>query len=383
MSRAHRKKRRQTQFFRRTSPGAAPGTLAVDPHATPPVVRVMAYDAQTLFERQAPTAAEVEPFLGQGHVVWVNVEGLGDAATLQKLAQMFGLHPLALEDVVNTHQRAKVEQYGEVLFIVARMSSLGERLETEQVSLFLGRGFVLTFLEDPGDSFDPVRERLRQGHAKLRAGNSGYLAYALLDAVIDAYFPIIEAYGDRLDVLEDDVILRPDQHCIARVHDAKRDLRTLRRAVWPLREALGLLNRDECRLLDAETHVHLRDCHDHVIQIIDLVETYRELGSDLTDLYLSSLSNRLNEVMKVLTIISTVFIPLSFVAGVYGMNFNPESSPWNMPELKWRWGYPFALSIMAAMVVSMAAFFYRKGWLWALTPTGGASPHHDPEKSHQ
>jgi magnesium transporter len=259
--------------------------------------------------------------------------------------------------VVNAHQRAKVERYGEHLFVVARMASADGRHDTEQISLFLGRDFLLTFLEGPGGVFEPVRDRLREGAGPIRESGAGYLAYSLLDAVIDSYFPLIEAHGERLDALEDRVIERPDRRLIARIHEAKRDLRGLRRATWPLREAMSTLARDPSEWIDDETRVHLRDCHDHVVQIIDLIETYRELGSDLTDLYLSSLSFRMNEVMKVLTVIATIFMPISFIASVYGMNFE------NMPERSWRYGYAYSLALMAGVTVGMLYYFHRKGWL--------------------
>lgn len=367
---------RRPHFSRRTDPGASPGSLAVDPTARSPVMQVMAFDQQQLIEQQVSSPAEIVPFLTQWPVTWVNVDGLGDARILAELGEIFHLHPLALEDVVNVHQRAKVEEYHQHLFIVARMVELNRRLETEQLSLFLGRNFVLTFLQDPGDSFDPVRKRIRDGRGRIRVSGCGYLAYALLDAVVDAYFPVIEAYGDRLDELEDEVVLRPGQRSIARIHAAKRDLRVLRRAIWPLREEVNRLSRDASEFIDAETRVYLRDCYDHTVQIIDLVETYRELGSDLTDLYLSSLSNRMNEVMKVLTVIATIFMPLGFIAGVYGMNFDGKASPWNMPELSWPWGYPFALGIMALVALTMLAFFRRQGWLGAIY---GNTPPREPE----
>lgn len=366
MSKSQRNRRRKNRFQRRTAPGAAPGVIEVDPQSPRPAIRAIAYGPDRFQEQTIDSPAKIGELLAHWPVTWVNVEGLGDAATIKELGALFNLHPLALEDVVNVHQRAKMEQYGDHLFIVARMARLADRLDTEQVSLFVGRNFVLTFLEDPGDSFDPVRLRLRGCIGRLRSAGTAFLTYSLLDAVVDAYFPVIELYGDRLDALEDVVVGRPEKNVISKIHDAKRDLRTLRRAIWPLREAINALGRDAVSLIDDETRIYLRDCYDHTVQIIDLVETYREVGSDLTDLYLSSLSNRMNEVMKVLTVISTIFMPLGFIAGVYGMNFDPDSSSWNMPELRSHWGYPFALGLMAAVAAAMLFFFYRQGWLVAL-----------------
>jgi magnesium transporter len=221
---------------------------------------------------------------------------------------------------------------------------------------------LLTFIEDPGDCFESVRTRLRGG-GPLRESGPGYLAYSLIDAVVDAYFPVVETFAERLDRLEDRVIARPSRRAVAEIHAAKHSLRSLRRIVWPLREAVNSLVRDPSPLIDDNTRVHLRDCYDHLVQIIDLVETYRELCSDLTDLYLSSLSNRMNEVMKVLTIIATLFMPLSFITGLYGMNFHTERSRWNMPELDWLYGYPFALGMMALTALGMLWYFWHKGWL--------------------
>jgi magnesium transporter len=368
MSKSARHQRRKPYFRRRTKSGAPPGVFALDPQAPRPRVQAICYGPEEFEELDVDELGCLKALLSKFAVTWVNVAGVGHEETIRQLGQIFHLHPLALEDVVNVHQRAKVEQYGEQTYVVLRMPYANAHLETEQVSLFIGRNFILTFLEDPGDVFDQVRINLRGAAGRLRSEGPGYLAYALIDAVVDAYFPLVESFGERLDALEDEVIERPSRRAIAEVHDAKHDLRTLRRAVWPLREAISSLYRDASALFNEETRIHLRDCYDHAVQIIDIVETYRELGSDLTDLYLSSLSTRMNEVMKVLTVISTLFMPLGFITGLYGMNFNPNASPWNMPELNWRWGYPYALSLMAMSTIGMLYFFRRRGWLGALAP---------------
>ena len=255
---------------------------------------------------------------------------------------MFGLHPLALEDTVNLHQRPKVETYDGYLFIVLRMpvalpSTDGvsaSRLETEQVTMALGRDFVVTFQERSGDCFGPVRHRLRNPGGQIRQRGPDYLAYALIDAAIDAFFPILEAYGEQVEELEDDVVSQPGNRQIARIHELKRNLLTARRALWPLRDMVNALLREDSPLIDKQTLIYLRDCHDHASQLIDMIETYREICSGLVDIHLSSVSNRMNEVMKVLTIIATIFIPLTFIAGVYGMNFDPHAGPLSMPELE-------------------------------------------------
>ncbi len=366
-TRARRRKERKNHILRRrTPPGALPGTLIVDPEAPHPVIRIFAYDPDELVEQEIREPQRVRDFLDRWPVIWVNVEGLGDAETIRALGEVFGLHGLALEDVINVHQRPKIEQYGDYYYIVVRMSKLGEYLETEQLSLFFGKNFVLTFQEGlPGDCLDPIRERIRHKHGRIRETGLDYLAYALLDAVVDCYFPILEEYGERLEACEDAILSRSYDDTVAHIHEIKRNLLTLRRAIWPQREIFSALLREETPLVTAETRLHLRDCYDHTTQIIDLVETYRELGSDLTDVYLSSVSNRTNEIVRVLTVITTIFIPLTFIAGIYGMNFNTAVSPVNMPELNWYWGYPLSLGLMAAVAVGQLIFFWKRGWLGA------------------
>ncbi|HUS91601.1 MAG TPA: magnesium/cobalt transporter CorA [Phycisphaerae bacterium] len=359
-------KRRRRRMAQKTV-GAAPGVLHIDPESPRPVVHVIAYGPEGLHEETVTDVSSLGPILEKFPVTWVNVDGLGDAAALTTIGEVFHMHPLALADVVNVPQRPKVEPYGRDLFIVTRMVTMAERLETEQLSLFLGKGLVLTFQEHAGDCLDPVRDRIRKGIGRLRSSPADFLAYAILDVVIDSYFPLLEAYGERLEALEDEVIARPEPAAVARIHRAKRELLTLRRAVWPQREAVNALLREGLEIIGDQTRIYLRDCYDHIIQVIDMVETYRELASGLLEAYLSSLSNRMNEVMKVLTIIATIFIPLGFLAGLYGMNFDPDKSPYNMPELGWRYGYPAALLVMAVAALGMLAFFWRKGWLGSST----------------
>jgi magnesium transporter len=347
---------------RRAPAGASPGTLVIDPAAPQPVIEVTAYGPGDYMERKAVGADDAFREVGKQPVVWINVDGLGDEKILRRLGELFNLHPLAIEDVVHTHQRAKVEEFDTHQFIVARMVVSG--VQTEQLSIFLGKNFLLTFQEKPGgDPFGPVRERLRQGRGRSRRSGPDYLAYALFDALIDGYFPALEAIGEELDAIEEQVLNLPSRATIARIHELKRQLIVLRRAIWPLREAANALIRDETGFIQPETRPFLRDCYDHCVQLIDLAENHRDLASELSDLYLSSAGHRMNEVMKVLTIITTLFMPLSFIAGVYGMNFNTGKSPWNMPELDWYWGYPFAWGLMVIMTLAMGVFFKRKGWL--------------------
>ncbi len=354
----HHRKRRSSG---RKPPGTAPGTLAIDPEAPHPKIELMAFGPEGFVEREIEDPREARAELDRWPVTWVNVDGLGDEATLRRLAEIFGIHRLALEDVVSLGQRAKLEPYKSYLFVVGRMPA-GEPGETEQISLFLGENFVLTFQERAGDCFDGVRERIRHGKGLLRGAGAGYLTYALLDSLIDSYFPVLEQVGETLEAIEDEVLGEADHDTISKIHAIKRSLVSMRRAIWPHREAISALARDADSFVSEEAAVHLRDCYDHTVQIIELVEAYREAASDLMSTYLSALSNRMNEVMKVLTIIATIFIPVTFIAGLYGMNFDREASPWNMPELGWSFGYPLALVVMGVVGLGMMFFFWRKGW---------------------
>ncbi|MGD8394993.1 MAG: magnesium/cobalt transporter CorA [Candidatus Eiseniibacteriota bacterium] len=356
------KRKRHRFHARRTRPGTAPGTLAVDPEAPPPRITAIAYGPDGLVEQPIADLAELDRLRDLHPVIWVNVDGLGDSEVVAAIGGRFGLHRLALEDVVNVHQRPKVEDYGSNVFVVARMPIPERPPESEQFALFLGEGFIVTFQERPGDCLEPVRLRLRQGAPRLRGSGPDYLAYAMLDAIVDAYFPTLEQYGERLDTLESDILAHPDNAQLRRLHILKHDLAELRRLVWSHREVFVVLTREKSRFIDETTGIYLRDCYDHTIQLAEMIDVHREIGASLMDLHLSMVSNRMNEVMKVLTIIATIFIPLGFVAGLYGMNFD-TSSPWNMPELGWRFGYPFVLGFMLATAVAMLVFFRRRGWL--------------------
>ena len=354
--------------FHRAPPGAPPGTLLAAPGASPAAIRVIAYGPNRHEDREVDDVEALAALLdrdlaGDWPVVWINVDGLGDLEAVRALGERFGLHPLAVEDVVHNHQRAKVERFEGHDFLVARMVKHVGALDSEQVSFFLGQRWLLTFQERPGDVFDAVRRRIAAGQGRIRGMGADYLMYALLDSLIDAYFPVLEAYDDKLEALELEVLANPDEAVVGRLYAIKTDLMVLRRAVWPLREAASSLMRDPSPQISDETRIFLRDCYDHTVQLIDLVESWRELASGLMDLYLSQVSFRMNEVMKVLTIISTVFIPLSFVVGLYGMNFDTSASPWNMPELGWRYGYPVLLLGMATAVAGMLLYFRRKGWM--------------------
>ncbi len=363
--RSHRRrKRKKPRFHRHTQPGARPGTLKAAPDTPQPVIQLISYNKDQLHEVPIDKVGQLKAHRDESTVTWINVDGLGDIDTITEIGEQFGLHPLALEDVINVHQRAKVEPYSDHLFIATRWltPTTAEHLESAQISIFLGRNYVLTFQQRLGDCFDSVRDRIRKGRGRIRDAGADYLAYALIDAVIDSYFPVVEQFADQLDDLEDRVAERQGVDVIDRIHEIRNDLLLLRRSIRPHRDALNELVRDEHPLVSDETRIFLRDSYDHTVQLIDLLEVYRETCADLRDYYLSIVSNRMNQVMKVLTIIATTFMPLSFIAGLYGMNFNTQL-PGNMPELNWPYGYVVALGLMVSAALGMLAFFWRCGWV--------------------
>jgi magnesium transporter len=347
---------------RRAPPGTAPGTLIPDPEAPRPTYRVISYAPDGYEEASPTTVDEVMAYVGRRSMTWINVDGLGDVEAIRRIGEHLGLHPLALEDVVNVGQRPKIETYPSYLFIVVRILEDDGDIRTEQISMFLGENYLLTFQERPGDCWNPVRDRIRGGGQRLCTGGAGYLAYALLDAVVDLYFPVLERFGERLETLELDALDRADRETMRALRDVKRDLLVLRRTIWPLRETLSNLLRDATPLLRDEDRIYLRDLYDHSVQVMDLLENYRETGSGLMDVYLSSVNNRMNEIMKVLTLFTSVFIPLSFIASIYGMNFDTRSRL-NMPELLWPYGYLFALALMGAVALAVLGYFWRRGWI--------------------
>lgn len=323
-------------------------------------ITVMDYDESHFEEREAKTAEECFPFRDKPTITWMNVDGLHDLPVIEKIGECFGLHPLILESIVNTQQRPKVEELQDYIFVVLKMLYLGKgdsEVTGEHVSLVIGSNFVLSFQESKGDVFEPIRDRIRTGKGRLRKMGSDYLGYALIDAIVDNYFIILESLGDKVELLEEKLIGRPAPQTLRGIHRLKRQLLFLRRAVWPLREVISGLERSEAGLIKKATRLYLRDVYDHTIQVIDTVETLRDMVAGMLDIYLTSLSNRMNEVMKVLTIVATIFIPLTFVAGIYGMNFK------HMPELEWRYGYAFAWGLMIAISAFMLLYFRKKKWI--------------------
>lgn len=337
----------------------------------------MEYGPQGFAERKVASVDELPSGVEEGKVYWIEMNGLGDVEALKALGARYDLHPLALEDTLNTGQRAKVEEYERHLFIVAQMIYQDEttRLCGEQVSLFLCRSMLITIQEEPAvDVFEPVRQRLRAGSGQIRKAGPDYLAYALLDSIIDHSFPVLEAVGDAIEALEGEILERPTKESAQKLHNLKRVTAQLRRLIWPERDVVNALLHDESQMISDRTKVFLRDCYDHTVQLMDFVESYRELVSGLADIYFSSISIRTNETMRVLTVISSIFIPLTFIAGVYGMNFAHEvpdpsapggvrTLPLNMPELYEPWGYVACLALMALIAIGMIIFFRYKKWL--------------------
>lgn len=346
-------------------PGTPPATLLARGTSGKPVLTLIQYDEETLFEGQFDTFEELLERFDPSKVNWLNVDGLTDVELLRKIGEKFHIHPLALEDVLNTTQRPKIERFTDHFFIVSEMIYFNEaeELDFEQVSLFLGESFVLTIQEEKGhDVFEQVRTRLRAGRGNSRKMKADYLAYALLDATVDQIFPVLESVGDSIEEVEEELLDRPTRSSLRKLYEAKRLLLQLRRASWPHREIFNVLIRDDTGLVGRETQIFLRDCYDHTTQIIDIIESYRDLTAGLMDLYLSSLGFRTNEIMRVLTVVSVLFIPLTFLAGVYGMNFDTEL-PLNMPELHWPFGYIFFWGVCLCIVGGMMVFFKRRGWL--------------------
>lgn len=347
-------------------PGSMPGTLRIEADALPPEIVLIDYNAEEVIRLTDLTPTACADYLDTHSVSWVDVSGLGSEEVLQELGEVFNLHPLVLEDVVNVPQRPKVENYEDQLLIITHMVMPKEKeagFWLEQVSLIVGKHYVLSVQEEPKwDCFNPVRDRVRNNKGIIRKRGADYLAYALWDAIIDGYFPILEAYGELIADLEDEVVLNPTDETLGKIYQIRRELLALRRAIWPQRDALNSLLRDENAMISKNVRTYLKDCYDHTVQIIDTVETYRELASGLMDVYLSAVGNKMNEIMKLLTVISSIFIPLTFIAGVYGMNFNPDASPFNMPELNWYFGYVLILGVMFAIAFSLVFFFWRRGW---------------------
>lgn len=341
--------------------GLAPGTLVHIGEKKVEKVKysLIDYDGAKLQEKEMRTIEESFPLKDEPTVTWINMDGIHNVEVIEKIGKYFGIHPLVLEDIVNTGQRPKAEDFEDYVFIVLKMlyyDKQESQVKAEQVSLILGSNFLISFQEREGDVFNSVRDRIRKAKGRIRQKGSDYLAYALMDAIVDHYFVILEIFGERIESLEEELVSDPIRETLESIHNMKREMIYIRKQVWPLREVIGGLTRGELSLVRDSTVIYLRDVYDHTIQVIDTVESFRDVLSGMLDIYLSTISNRMNEVMKVLTIIATIFIPLTFLAGLYGMNFK------HMPELEWHWGYPVVLLVMLCIGIFMLAHFKRKNW---------------------
>ncbi len=359
-----------TRLIKRMSKkiGLPPGSLTFvgDKRADEVKITVMDYDANNLQEKTVDRIEDCFPFKDTPTVTWINISGIHDVTVVEKIGRHFDLHPLILEDILNTGQRPKLEESDEYFYIALKMIYIEkdkDYFSSEQVSIIFGDNFVISFQEREGDVFDPVRERIRKTVPRTRMLGPDYLAYTLIDAVVDNYFTVLESTGEGIEGMEDVLINQPSPGNLETIHDMKRELILMRKRIWPLREVVGALSRSESKLIHDYSDPYIRDLYEHIIQVIDTVETFRDMVSGLIDMYLSSVSNKMNEVMKVLTVIATIFIPLSFLAGVYGMNFDRSTSEWNMPELGFAYGYIGFWIVALAVGIGLFAYFKRKGWV--------------------
>jgi magnesium transporter len=342
--------------------GQPPGTLIFtgEKKTEEITISIIDYDENQYQEKKVKTVEECFPFKETPTVTWININGLHEPYIIEQVGEYFNIHPLILEDILNITQRPKLDDLGDYIYIILKMLSYDEgkrRIDIEQVSFLLGSNFVISFQEKEGDVFNPIRERIRTGKGRVRKMGADYLAYALIDAVVDNYFIILEQLGEEVELLEEELLTNPAPETSVKIHAMKRELIFLRRSIWPLRELIYVLERGESKIIKKATLLFLRDVYDHTVQVIDSVEAFRDIVSGMLDTYLSSLSNRMNEVMKVLTLIATIFIPLTFIAGIYGMNFH------FMPELAWRWAYPIVWIVMCTIGILMLFLFKRKKWL--------------------
>jgi magnesium transporter len=342
--------------------GTSPGTLIHigEKKTEETKITLIDFDEAHLQEQEIETIEEAFPLKDLPTVTWINIDGLHDIEIIEKIGAYFNIHPLVLEDILNTGQRPKADEYEDAIFVVLKMldyDKTAEQIISEQFSLVLGTHFLISFQEIQGDVFKTVRERIRKPKTRIRKAGCDYLAYALIDAIVDHYFVILEAVGDKMEDLEAELLDNPTRDTVEIIHEMKQEMIYMRKHIWPIREIINGLVKTESSLIQEQMHVYFRDVYDHTIQIIDTIESYRDILAGMLDIYLSTVSNKMNEVMKVLTIIATIFIPITFVAGIYGMNFK------FMPELEWRWGYVMVWAIIVVVAGIMVGFFKKKQWL--------------------
>ena len=347
---------------RSTKTGLPPGVLIhIGEKKTEKVsINVLDYDENQFEEKEARTIEECFPFKDMPTITWINIDGLHQVDIIEKIGKNFDFHPLLLEDILNTEQRPKIEDFDTHIYLVLKMLYYDDKtneINSEQVSIIFGQNYVISFQEKEVDVFNPIRERIRTGKGRIRKMGADHLAYSLIDAIVDGYFIILEKLGENIEDVEEKMMANPTPETLHAIHRLKRKMISLRKSVWPLREVVNAFERSDSSLIQDNTRIYLKDVYDHTIQVIDTVETFRDMLSGMLDVYLSSISNKMNEIMKVLTIIATIFIPLTFIAGVYGMNFE------NMPELRWQWGYPAIWSVMLFIGILMMVYFRKKKWL--------------------
>ncbi|MES2138701.1 MAG: magnesium/cobalt transporter CorA [Bacteroidota bacterium] len=346
--------------YEQNKTGAPPGTVVYSGKDTSEKVKItlIEYNETQFIEKNFYNFSECLESVDPNMVKWINVDGIHKVELIEMIGKHFNIHPLTLEDIVNTNQRSKFEDYDSYVVSIMKMIYYEDEIHSEQLSVILLEGMVISFQEiHGGDAFDMIRNRIRQGKGRIRKMGADYLAYALLDAVVDCYFTILEKFGDKIELLEEELMEEPTKQTLKQLHHMKREMIFLRKAVWPMRELINNLERSETELIKPSTDIYLRDLHDHAVRVIDTVETFRDLLSGMMDIYLSSVSNRMNEVMKVLTIITTIFVPVTFIVGVYGMNFD------FMPELHSKWGYPLTWFVIIITIGSLLIYFRRKKWM--------------------
>ncbi len=347
--------------------GTSPGSLIFTGvrHLDDPHISIIDYASNNTDEKRMTSVTEAFPYRDKPSVSWINVDGLHDVELIGQLGEFFSIHSLVLEDILNTQHRPKFEDHETYIFLTLKMLHFDVEkriVQAEQISFVLGQNYLLSFQERTGDVFESVRTRIREHRKRLHNSKADYLLYCLIDAIVDHYYLVLEQIGETIEQLEDEAITNPTEEILSSIQTIKHDLVALRQAVWPLREVINDLLHEDASLLEQSTLLYLRDVYDHVIQVMDTLDGFRDMVAGLFDLYRSAMDQKSNDVMKLLTIIATIFIPLTFIAGIYGMNFNPEVSPWNMPELNWVWGYPAVWGVMVAMTIGMVFYFKRKGW---------------------
>ncbi|WP_406661190.1 magnesium/cobalt transporter CorA [Methanolobus sp. ZRKC3] len=342
--------------------GMMPGSLIHIGEMRTEKMRITAinYDQDNYQETLIENVEDCFHFKESKGVSWINIDGIHEVENIEKIGKHFGLHPLVMEDIVHASQRPKMEDFGSYIYFVLKMFRIEDKesgIKAEQISIILGQNYVISFQEMQGDTFGAVRERLQNSRGRIRSKGADYLAYVLLDSIVDNYFVVIEKISESIEEIEEELVEDPDSSTLQKIHYLKKEMIYLRKSIWPLRDLIGNLERTESPLFDDSTFIFLRDVYDHTIRVADMIETYRDILSGMMDVYLSSISNKMNEVMKTLTIIATVFIPLTFIAGIYGMNFK------YMPELEWRWGYHFVWVIIVLLSAIMVVYFRRRKWL--------------------